>query len=284
MRKRILAMAALVLLLAVLGLDIILESMNPGRRRLPVLMYHHFDLESTADTVVSAGVFREQMEALRAAGFTAVTVRQVEAFVEEGRPLPQKPVLITMDDGYTSNLTLAAPILEDLGMCATVFVIGVNEGEDIYIHSGGPLTPPRFSYEEAAPWVKKGVLDLQSHSYDLHQLASYGYGDRDGMGPLAGESPAAYRRVLDEDMAQFRRRREGRVATELRALAYPFGYYTEETDRILREEGIPITFTIDPHSNLLVRGDAASLRLLGRYNVTDQWSGQALVRLLERAR
>lgn len=45
-----------------------------------------------------------------------------------------------------------------------------------------------------------------------------------------------------------------------------------------------MTFTIDPHCNLLIRGDDSSLRLLGRYNVTDRWSGQALVRLLERAR
>ena len=272
----------LALLLVLLGLDILYRSRHI--RVLSVLMYHHFDAESTADTVVTPEVFREQMEALRAADFTAVTLAQICAYVEEGRPLPQKPVLITMDDGYTSNLTLAAPILEDLGMCATVFVIGINEGEDIYVHSGEPLTPSRFSYEEAAPWVEKGVLDLQSHSYDLHQLASYGYSGRDGMTPLAGETPTDYRAVLDEDMARFRQRREGRVATDLVALAYPFGYYTEETDQILREEGIAVTFTIEPHSNVLVRGDTASLRLLGRYNVTDQWSGQALVRLLEGAR
>ena len=272
----------LALLLVLLGLDILYRSRHI--RVLSVLMYHHFDVESTADTVVTPEIFREQLEALQAAGFTAVTLRQITAFVEEGQPLPSKPILITMDDGYTSNLTLAAPILEDLGMCATVFVIGVNEGEDIYVHSGEPLTPSRFSYEEAAPWVEKGVLDLQSHSYDLHQLASYGYSGRDGMTPLAGETPTDYRAMLDEDMARFRQRREGRVATDLVALAYPFGYYTEETDQILREEGIAVTFTIEPHSNVLVRGDTASLRLLGRYNVTDQWSGQALVRLLEGAR
>lgn len=276
------AALALAMLLLLLGFNI-LRAKRQGQV-LPVLMYHHFAQESTGDTVVTVQTFRRQMTALKEAGFTAVSLGQVLAYVREGEPLPDKPVLITMDDGYTSNLTLAAPILEDLGMCATVFVIGINEGEDIYVHSGEPLTPSRFSYEEAAPWVEKGVLDLQSHSYDLHQLASYGYSGRDGMTPLAGETPTDYRAMLDEDMARFRQRREGRVATDLVALAYPFGYYTEETDQILREEGIAVTFTIEPHSNVLVRGDTASLRLLGRYNVTDQWSGQALVRLLEGAR
>lgn len=272
---------ALALLLVLLGLDILYRR---GRTQvLSVLMYHHFDSQVNGDTVVSPAAFREQLEALQAAGFTAVTLSQVRAYVEDRQPLPSKPVLITMDDGYTSNLTLAAPILEDLGMCATVFVIGINEGESIYVHSGKPLAPPRFSYEEAAPWVRKGVLDLQSHTYDLHQLASYGYSGRDGVLPLEGESDQDYQAVLREDFAEFRRRREGRAATELMALAYPFGYWTREADKLLEEEGISLTFTIQARSNLLVQGDSSCLRLMGRYNVTNGISGHALVRMLERA-
>lgn len=279
-RKQWLAVALAVLLL-LLGLDILHQ--RGQTHVLSVLMYHHFDQESHEDTVVSVKAFREQMEALKAAGFTAVTLAQVRAYVEDGQPLPDRSVLITMDDGYTSNLTMAAPILEDLGLCATVFVIGINEGESTYVHSGKPLTPPRFSYEEAAAWVKKGVLDLQSHTYDLHQLASYGYSGRDGVFPLEEESDEAYQAVLREDFAKFRQRREGRAATELIALAYPFGYWTEEADRLLEQEGIALTFTTRPGSNRLVRGDTSSLRLLNRYNVTDNMSGRDLVRTLEKA-
>ena len=134
-------------------------------------MYHHFDDTSKDGTVVTPGRFREQMTALREAGYEAVTVPQVIAFVREGTPLPDKPVLLTMDDGYTSNIAAAAPVLEEMGFCATVFVIGINEGESLYAHTGAPLSPERFSYEEAAPWVEKGVLDLQSHTYDMHQWA-----------------------------------------------------------------------------------------------------------------
>ena len=275
--------AALLLaaLLVLLGINILFAK---GQTRvLSVLMYHHFAQESTAETVVSVHAFRQQMAAVKEAGFTAVTVEEIRAFVEEGKPLPDNPILITMDDGYTSNLTLAAPILEELGLRATVFVIGINEGESTYVHSGKPLTPPRFSYEEAAAWVKKGVLDLQSHTYDLHQLASYGYSGRDGVFPLEVESDEAYQAVLREDFAKFRQRREGRAATELIALAYPFGYWTEEADRLLEQEGIALTFTTRPGSNRLVRGDTSSLRLLYRYNVTDNMSGRDLVRTLEKA-
>lgn len=275
------AALALAVLLLLLGFNI-LRAKRQGQV-LPVLMYHHFAQESTGDTVVTVQTFRRQMTALKEAGFTAVSLGQVLAYVREGEPLPDKPVLITMDDGYTSNLTLAAPILEELGFRATVFVIGINEGETLYAHSGEPLSPPRFSYEEAAPWVEKGVLDLQSHTYDLHQLSSYGYSGRDGVLPLEGESSEAYEAVLREDAERFRQRREGRVDTELVALAYPFGYWTEEADRLLEEEGILFTFTIQERSNRLLPGDLSCLRRMGRYNVTEGWDGPELVKRLEDA-
>lgn len=272
------AASALFVFLLLLG-----SPASGDRADLPVLMYHHFDDNVTADTVVSGEKFREQMTALKEAGYTAVNLPQLLDFVENGVPLPRKPVLITMDDGYTSNLEIAAPILEELDMCATVFVIGVNEGEEIYIHSGEPLTPLRFSYESAADWVEKGVLDLQSHSMDMHRLDSYGGHPRNGMLPQDGESDEAYRRAIEMDLLQFRRRRVGRVASELTALAYPFGFYTEELDGLLEEEGVIFTFTTDEHCNRLYIGDYSSLRMMARYNVTEQISGQELVRLLDRA-
>lgn len=250
---------------------------------VPALMYHHFADKSTADTVVSGERFREHMTALRDAGYHAITVHQLIDYVDNGTPLPAKPVLITMDDGYTSNLETAAPILEELGMCATVFVIGINEGEKCYVHSGEPLASPRFAYEDAASWVEKGILDLQSHTLDMHQLESYGYSGRDGMLPLPEESEENYLQAVLEDVRQFQQRREGRVATDLCALAYPFGYCTEELDSILDEAGIIVTLTIQGHGNLVKTGDRSTLRQLGRYNVTEHMTGEALVNLLEQS-
>lgn len=248
---------------------------------LPVLMYHHIDEVSDKGTVVSEARFREQMEALHDAGYHAVSIPQVIAFVREGTPLPDKPVLITMDDGYTSNLTRAAPILEELGMCATVFVIGVNEGEKVDVHSGWKLWQARFSYEEAAPWVDKGVIDVQSHTFDMHQLASYGYSGRDGVLRIDGESGEDYRRAVLEDARQTRERRGERVSTKLLALSYPFGYYDREADALEKEAGYELTLTIDERINRLREGDESCLRMLGRFNMTENLSGAKLVRRLD---
>lgn len=278
------ASIALALLLILEICDILYITRQEGMCRLPVLMYHHFVQESTYPTVVSFGRFREQLAALRDAGYHTVTIPQLIAYVDGGAPLPDKPVLLTMDDGYTSNIAAAAPVLEEMGFCATVFVIGINEGESLYAHTGAPLSPERFSYEEAAPWVEKGVLDLQSHTFDMHQLAAYGHSSRDGMLRLEGEEDGAYVRALRDDLEAFRARRAGRVPTELAALAYPFGYYTRETDELLAAEGIRATFTTEERINNLVPGDSGTLRMMGRFNVTEDLTGWALVeRLRERA-
>ena len=276
----------LTLLLAAVMVLLYAMPVKTGERTycLPVLMYHHFDENVTADTVVSPARFREQMTALKNAGYTTVTLAQIVDFVDHGVPLPEKAVLITMDDGYTSNLTVAAPILEELGMCATVFVIGIYEGEKISPNSGNQLYPARLSCEEAVKWVEKGVLDLQSNTYNMQQQKSDGFSGRDGILPMAGEEDAAYRAALFEDTRMFAdRRAQYGIKTRLLALAYPYGFFDSAADEILREVGFRVTFTVKEHSNLLRVGDERSLWNMGRLNVTERDSGEQLLARLRRA-
>lgn len=279
--KRPALLFLVLLLLAQIGDIVYLQYFDTSRRRLPVLMYHHFADEAKEGTVVTPVRFREQMNALKEAGYQAVTIPQVIDYVENGAPLPARPILITMDDGYGSNLDTAAPILEETSMCATVFAIGINEGEEYYPHSGEPMWQERFAFEKAAPWVEKGIIDVQSHTFDMHQLASYGYSGRDGVLRLEGESDEDYRQALLSDTEAFRQRRGNRVGTELLALAYPFGYYSEEADALLKEAGYAVTFTIDERPNYLSVHNGSCLRMMGRVNVTDWISGQELVQLLQ---
>ena len=279
--KRPALLFLVLLLLAQIGDIVYLQYFDTSRRRLPVLMYHHFADEAKEGTVVTPVRFREQMNALKEAGYQAVTIPQVIDYVENGAPLPARPILITMDDGYGSNLDTAAPILEETGMCATVFAIGINEGEEYYPHSGEPMWQERFAFEKAAPWVEKGIIDVQSHTFDMHQLASYGYSGLDGVLRLEGESDEDYRQALLSDTEAFRQRRGNRVGTELLALAYPFGYYSEEADALLKEAGYAVTFTIDERPNYLSVHNGSCLRMMGRVNVTDWISGQELVQLLQ---
>ncbi len=281
MKKIIGGILALVFIVSIV-FGTILVSRNTSRE-LAVLMYHHFDKTENSYLVVSGDRFGEQLTALKSAGYNVVTINQVIDFVEGDGKLPRKPLLITMDDGYTSNLEIAAPILEELSMNATVFVIGVNEGRETYIHSGEPLTPPRFDYSLAEPWVKKGIMNIQSHTFDLHQRAEYGYSGREGVLPKEGETENDYLDVLLNDCLLFKEGRKDHHLPKLNALAYPFGYCTPEADKALENE-FDITFTTAEYLNRIKKGDSQSLRMLGRFNVSGELTGEKLVELLKNAR
>lgn len=252
---------------------------EPVSRELAVLMYHHFEDEENGFIFVSEDRFREQLTALKNEGYETITLQQLLAFVEENEPLPEKPLLITMDDGYASNLEIAAPILEELSMTATVFVVGISEGETYYAHTGEVFENPHFSYADALPWIQRGVIDVQSHTYDFHQLESDGFSGRDGVLRKAEESLEEHIAELLADCQRFKASRDEKGMTELVAIAYPYGFYTPEIDKVLESE-FKLSFTTKETMNVVTQGELPTLRMLGRINVSGKYTGEFLVEKL----
>lgn len=254
---------------------------------VPVLMYHAFT--QTPDAVagsayLSAGTFESHLRALQAGDYQTVSVSDLVDFVYKGEPLPEKPVVLIADDGYLDNLTVAAPLLEEYDACMSVAVIGCSVGKDTYKDTGVAMRP-HFSLEQAEPWVDAGVIEIVSHSYDMHQVASRdGNACRRGMYPLNGEDEAAYTQALTADLTKSVEQLEQGLGVEVDALAYPYGLYTETSERVLKELGFKVTMTIEPGINTLVRGVPHSLYQLQRNWITDDMTGQDLLVLLHALR
>ena len=87
-------------------------------------MYHKISDDGVSDglTVPSA-----QLEAhfhfLKREGYTPILLSDLLAFLEKGTVLPEKPVLITFDDGYKDNYTVMYPLLEQYEMKANIFLV-----------------------------------------------------------------------------------------------------------------------------------------------------------------
>jgi peptidoglycan/xylan/chitin deacetylase (PgdA/CDA1 family) len=94
---------------------------KPGTATVPILMYHVINAPpsqraASAALYVPAEEFSSQMDALKADGWQAVTLDQLEAYWTRGVPLgPGKPIVITFDNGYASHYTNALPVLKRLG-------------------------------------------------------------------------------------------------------------------------------------------------------------------------
>ena len=250
---------------------------NSYSKNVPILLYHHITENPSSRADISPATFRAHMEALKKAGYTAVTAADMIAYVEEGKSLPANPVWITFDDGYASNYTLAYPILRELGLRATVFTIGSSIGKTTYKNTAYPITP-HFSQKQAEEMMASGVIEIQSHTWDMHQSESYESGAaRTTATPLPGETPLQYLTALRRDLETY----EAKTGLDFYALAYPKGQYTRESERIYHELGIKLTVsTATDRENTLLRSLPQSLYALCRHDIPEGLSPDALLALI----
>lgn len=250
-------------------------------KSVPILMYHSVGSEGEDYAKVSEANFAAQISALAAAGYTAVTFGDLINYVDYGVELPAKPVVITFDDGYSNNYTLAYPILAQYGFKATVNVIVSSVGQDTYKDTGQAIYP-HFTYSQAREMWQSGVMDLQSHSYDCHQVEKYEPKGqyRYGVLPKKGESETAYIEFFRADYQQAKTGLEENVGNQVNAFAYPYGEYTELSEILLSEMGNRVTMTIEPGPNTIIKGLPQSLYALHRYNVNNDVSPAELLDLI----
>jgi len=249
---------------------------------IPVIMYHSLGYEDDYDGVITPENFQAQMTALKSANYHAIFFSQLIDYVEKGIELPDKPVIITFDDGYESNYTYAWPILQQLGMKATINIIGVSVGKGTYKDTGVPIYP-HFTYEQAKEMKTSGVIDIQSHSYDLHHSKSLdGIDYRQGIHPMSGETEKEYVKAFISDFTRSKEDIENSVGNVVNVYAYPFGYHTKFCEVLLRQMGVKVTMTADGSGvNSVLKGLPQSTLGLKRYNITDRLTGDELLQLLE---
>lgn len=246
---------------------------------VPVLMYHNI-AEEPNDMTVTPETFRMHMETLAENGYTAVTLDDMVNYVYYGGELPEKPVLITFDDGYYSNYEYAYPVLSELGMKAVIFTVGTSFGKTTYLDTDAPITP-HFGEKEAKEMTNSGVISLQSHTYDMHRSENYEKNARYDMGQLAGETEEEYIDTVREDLIMSREFLDSLREDNVLALSYPKGRITDNAARIAVEEGYTVTFSTNWGVQELVRGLGQSLYAVKRNHISNDVTAERLLEIVQ---
>ena len=175
-----------------------------GMRRkqgLPTLAYHTIGEGTPIST--SPALLAEQLAYLRAEGYQSLTLRAAHE-ASQGGVLPEKPVVITFDDGYEDFLDTAVPILREHGMVATVFVVsGRVGGRGTWRRHPAIPALPLMSWDQLRASQSLGI-DLQIHTRTHCHLSRL-------------EPDAAYREIADARAAL-----EDQLARPARFLACPY--------------------------------------------------------------
>ncbi len=236
-------------------------------------MYHSIlrDSARQGKYVISPAVLAADLDALQKKGYTAVTVSDLLAYVQDGADLPEKPVMITFDDGYYNNYIYAYPLLKQRGMKAVVSIIGSQTA--LFTDNG----------EENAYWSHlrldrlremQDVFEVQNHSWNLHE-----YGERRGCLRRRGEDETRYETLLREDTEQTQTLITDAGLPTPTCYTYPFGACSKESETLLKSMGFRCTLGCEERVNTVTRNPDCLFEL-GRFN---RPAGQSTESFLHRA-
>ena len=227
---------------------------------LPALMYHSVlkNPDRTGEYVITPSQLESDLIYLRDKGYTAVSPEEILAFTDEGEPLPEKPVLITFDDGHLNNMTYALPLLQKYEMKAVVNITGA-----FTVQSEKENDPnPAYAYltrENAAELSSGDVFTVGCHTYNMHSLNG-----RRGAARNKGESEEEYLRIFGEDTDKWL----DIFGNGHTVYAYPYGSMSREGFAVLKERGFRIILTCRETGNLVYSDGSMKdeLVILDRYN------------------
>lgn len=252
-------------------------------KKIPILMYHHIvKVKSDSNgAVISVNKFKTDMEILKENGYTPVFYENLVDYVYEGKELPNRAIIITFDDGYESNYELAYPILKELEMKATISIIGVSIGKDTYKDTGKDIFP-HFDLKEAKEMFESGFIDIQNHSFDMHQVEIYdGIDYRYGTLKKDSENEKDYLEVVKKDYLKLKNIIEEEVNNDVFVFTYPYGFRDDITEALLRELDNKVTVTVDEGINEIVKGLPQSLYSMKRINVTENILSEELIKKID---
>jgi len=217
---------------------------------VPVLVYHDIVREGGDAYAVREADFREQMRFLKRAGYRPIRLADYVRAAKDGAALPDRPVLLTFDDGLLSFKEIVLPVLEEHGFPAVLSVTtGWLDGRGVpESYRGRLLTPDALQAVSRSPWV-----EVISHTDQLHEgLAADPFGSlapaavtRRYLGKGQYESEAAYRERVRADLGRSRQRLAETTGRPPAGVAWPYGHYNSILIAEAATLGMTAYFTLD---------------------------------------
>ena len=195
--------------------------------RVAVLGYHNFSQKAkVSQMLMRTSDFREQMEYIRRAGLTVISMQEFLEWRFGTRTLPARCVLITLDDGWKSVYTEAFPILKEYGYPFTLFLYTK------YLHGRGDSLTPEQVREMQAHGATVG-----SHSVSHLYPSSWKKAQKQG--------PEAYAALVDAELGESQKKLS-ELFGQVNTYCYPGGYHTEAMLERMPGYGYVAAFTVIP--------------------------------------
>jgi len=168
-------------------------------RSIPVFAYHRFGDSRYPSTNIKMEVFKKQLQYLQENNYTVLSLSEALDRLDNGN-LPEKPVVLTVDDGYSSFYENAFPLLQDYGYPATIFINTSHVGGKSYMN-----------WEQLKKLDKAGI-EIGNHSHDHPHFVNF-------------ENPSE---KFNEDVTKAQKLFKVHLGFSPKLFSYPYGEYTQK--------------------------------------------------------
>jgi peptidoglycan/xylan/chitin deacetylase (PgdA/CDA1 family) len=191
-----------------------------ARPEVPILCYHQIrdwrptDSKTAQAYIIPPDNFKEQMKMLADSGYHTILPDELYNYLNDGTPLPSKPIMITFDDTDLEQFTVAAPEMKKHGFKGVYFIMTVSLGRPHYM-----------SAEQVKQLSDEGNV-IGSHTWDHHNVKQYQQKD--------------WVIQLEKPLKQL----ETITGKPVKYFAYPFGLWNEQAIPYLKQYGMSAGFQL----------------------------------------
>ncbi len=199
-----------------------------GFQMVPILAYHRFADDCEGPLCLPARVFDQQMKYLKENGYRSVTCRELLAFLQYQHALPEKAVVITIDDGYKSIYDIAYPILKKYGFTATLFIYTDFIGAS----------------RNAMTWAR--LREMKAHGFEV---GGHTMSHADLTQQRKGEDLQTYKARIERELRVSKQIIDKNVRQNTILLAFPYGRYDETILAMCKRLGYKMAVSVKRGSN-----------------------------------
>ena len=230
---------------------------------LPIVMYHSVLKTRRGKYTIHPDELERDIKKYLKLGYTPVLLREVSAWVEGRGDLPEKPMVITFDDGHYNNLYYALPILRKHNVKAVVNIVTSFSRHST--ETPGEAHNPNYSsltWDDIRELHDIGLIEIGNHTHAMHKFKP-----RYGIAQVSNETVDQYKQAIRDDLEKANTYlTESAGVPRPETFAYPFGKYTKAGREVLQSLGFKAILTCNEGITKIRRGDPESLLELKRYN------------------
>ena len=259
--SKILLFLTLLVTLLTVGISIVIAN-SEDYIEVPIIMYHSILKDSSRSNkyTITPTVLEEDLKYIKDKGYTTVTIADLISYVYDDKPLPEKPIVLTFDDGHYNNYGYLFPLLEKYDMKAVISIVGSYTDKFTKTDEAN-LNYSYLRWKDIKELMDTGRIEFQNHTYNLHSNT----GKRIGTKKIKGETDEHYKNVLEEDILKLQQEFKENTNYIPQCFTYPFGGISNASLDIIKELGFKASLSCEQGINKLTK-NPNSLYLLKRYN------------------